>query len=88
MRNNMNNPLKIYSKIQLLVKNSDIREKEHKEDSSLPSTTKIEFEQSTLIISGDYLIIQKIGDKDEITGIVFNLKEISSYKVYNDIDNK
>lgn len=70
-----------YSKIELLVKNEGYR------DTDLRSTTKIEFLDCGLIISGDHLIIV-IDERNDInnsltsTGRIFNLKEISAYKTY------
>jgi hypothetical protein len=70
-----------YSKIELLIKNEGYR------DTDLRSTTKIEFLDCGLIISGDHLIIV-IDERNDInnsltsTGRIFNLKEISAYKTY------
>jgi hypothetical protein len=70
-----------YSKIELLIKNEGYR------DTDLRSTTKIEFLDCGLIISGNHLIIV-IDERNDInnsltsTGRIFNLKEISAYKTY------
>lgn len=70
-----------YSKIELLIKNEGYR------DTDLKSTTKIEFLDCGLVISGDHLIII-IDERDDInnsltsTGRIFNLKEISAYKTH------
>lgn len=71
-----------YSKVELLINNNEVHR-----DTDLRSTTKIEFLDCGLIISGDHLIIV-IDERDDInnsltsTGRIFDLKEISAYKTY------
>ena len=56
-------------------------------DKDLASTTKIEFEDCGLMITGDYIIVV-IDERDEInntltsTGKIFNMKEVKSYKTH------
>jgi hypothetical protein len=70
-----------YSKVELLIKNEGYR------DTDLIPTTKIEFLDCGLIISGDHIIVV-IDERDDInnsltsTGRIFNLKEIYAYKTY------
>ena len=51
------------------------------------STTKIEFDDCGLMITGDYLIVV-IDEKDEIkhtltsTGRIFDMKDVSAYKTH------
>jgi hypothetical protein len=70
-----------FGKIELLIKNEGYNDKD------LRSTTRIQFLDCGLMITGDHLIIL-IDDKDDInkspttTGRIFNLKDVSAYKTY------
>lgn len=70
-----------YSKVELLLKNDGYT------NNDLTSTTKVEFLDCGLIITGDHLIIvmderSDINSTMTSTGRIFNLKEISAYKTY------
>lgn len=70
-----------YSKVELLIKHNESF------DGVLTGTTKIDFLNCGMIISGDYLIIVIDGNdelSDALTSIgrIFNLKEVSGYKTY------
>jgi hypothetical protein len=66
-----------FGKVELLIKD--------KKDPL--STTKIDFDDCGLMITGDYLIVI-IDEKDEMnhtltsTGKIFDMKEISAYKTH------
>jgi hypothetical protein len=68
-----------FGKVELLLKT---------DDSSLPSTINISFEDCGLMITGDYIIVI-IDERDEIkdaltsTGKIFPLKDIAAYKTHS-----
>jgi hypothetical protein len=68
-----------FGKVELLVKT---------QDTHLPSTTNIKFEDCGLMITGDYIIVI-IDERDEInntltsTGKIFSLKEVVAYKTHS-----
>lgn len=69
-----------FGKVELLIKNEGYGDKD------LRSTTKIEFLDCGLMITGDYIIVV-IDEKDELnhdltTGNIFNLKDVSAYKTH------
>lgn len=70
-----------FGKVELLIKNEGYSDKD------LRSTTKIEFLDCGLMITGDYIIVI-IDEKDELnhdlttTGNIFNLKDVSAYKTH------
>lgn len=79
-----------YSKVELLLK---IRSKTLKSDGLIPKdedfgqTTRIEFTDAGLIITGDYIIIIEDERNPEhsltSTGKIFHLSEIVAYRTYS-----
>lgn len=79
-----------YSKVELLVK---IKPKKSSDGfivrtaDEIESTTRLEFNDADLIVTGDYIIINT-KDEDEgeqlvtTTNRIFNLSEIVGYKTY------
>ena len=68
----------IYNKLELLVKNKV-------NNFELPTTTKIEFENSDYSLHGDYLMIKEYSSNDcenIITNRLFHLDEISAFRTY------
>lgn len=69
-----------YSKIEILLKTKS-------KDKDIESTTKLEFLDCGLMITGDYIVVI-IDEKDEIqnsltsTGKIFSLSEVSGYKTH------
>jgi len=70
-----------FGKVELLIKNKDYQEKH------LRGTTKIEFLDCGLMITGDHIIVI-LDERDEInntltsTGKIFPLNEIEAYKTH------
>lgn len=70
-----------FGRIELLIKNEGYNDKD------LRSTTRIQFLDCGLVITGDHIIIV-IDEKDESsnsstsTGRIFSLKDVSAYKTY------
>jgi len=60
-----------YKTIKLQVKDSQ-------------SLMSFDFNNSEMIFSGDFLIINEFKDDDSIIGNIFNLNEIIKYKLKND----
>jgi|TARA_Y100000389_G_scaffold15386_1_gene13613 hypothetical protein len=79
-----------FKKIVLLLKlggTKDYDENDSLRDLDLQRTTKITMEDSSIVITGDYLIITKDGvsnNTKETTSKIYNLSEIDSYRLYND----
>ncbi len=69
-----------FGKVELLFKNGETTKE-------LASTTRLEFEDCGLMITGDHIIVI-LDERDEInntltsTGRIFNLKEIAAYKTH------
>lgn len=63
---------KFYSKIELLVSDNH------------SSIKKLEFLNSYFTINSGFLIIDQLDDKKNLTGVIFNLKDVKSYKCYNE----
>jgi hypothetical protein len=77
----INSPIK-FDKIEVLVKNVV-------NDVVLPSTTKIEFNNCGLNITGEYMIIsveERTGDNYKInttvTNRIYNLSDVVAYKTF------
>jgi hypothetical protein len=71
----------IYAKVEILIK-------KRVNDVQLPSLTKLEFLDASLVITGDYLVIttKRYGETLEHVnkvGEIFHLSEISAYKTYS-----
>lgn len=71
----------IFAKVEILLK-------KRINDVQLPSLTKLEFLDASLVITGDYLVIttKRYGETLEHVnkvGEIFHLSEISAYKTYN-----
>jgi hypothetical protein len=71
----------IYAKVEILLK-------KRVNDVQLPSLTKLEFLDASLVITGDYLVIttKRYGETLEHVnkvGEIFHLSEISAYKTYS-----
>jgi hypothetical protein len=70
-----------FSKVELLIKDT-------KGSDLLGSTTKIEFDDCGLMITGDYLVII-IDERNELngtltsTGKIFEMKTIQAYKTHS-----
>jgi len=62
---------RIYKTIKLQVKDSQ-------------SLISLDFNNSELIFSGDFLIINQIKEDNSIIGNIFNLNEIIKYKLNTD----
>ena len=87
MDNNFFNTINImntapkYSKVELLIKNKE------NAFESVRSTTRVEFLDAGLIITGDYIVIIKNEITPEQintnTGTIFPLSEVTAYKTYN-----
>jgi hypothetical protein len=76
------NVIPTFSKVEILVKKQS-------NNTQLPSVTKLEFFDSGLMITGNYLVItsKEYGDTLEYvnqTSSVFNLNDISAYKTYSE----
>lgn len=69
-----------YSKVEILLKTKT-------SDKSIDSTSKLEFLDCGLMITGDYIVVI-IDEKDEInnsltsTGKIFSMSEVSGYKTH------
>jgi hypothetical protein len=66
-----------FSRVELLLKNEGISN-----NNGLHSTTKIDFLECGLMITGDYLIVTMDEIGGSTTARVFNLKELSAYKTH------
>jgi len=71
----------IYAKVEILLK-------KRVNDVQLPSLTKLEFLDASLVITGDYFVIttKRYGETLEHVnkvGEIFHLSEISAYKTYS-----
>jgi hypothetical protein len=71
----------IFAKVEILLK-------KRVNDVQLPSLTKLEFLDASLVITGDYLVIttKRYGETLEHVnkvGEIFHLSEISAYKTYS-----
>jgi len=71
----------IFAKVEILLK-------KRVNDVQLPSLTKLEFLDASLIITGDYFVIttKRYGETLEHVnkvGEIFHLSEISAYKTYS-----
>jgi hypothetical protein len=71
----------IYAKVEILLK-------KRVNNVQLPSLTKLEFLDASLVITGDYLVIttKRYGETLEHVnkvGEIFHLSEISAYKTYS-----
>ena len=59
------------------------------EESSLPSTSKIEHEDCAMVITGNYVIITEdhtsniIDNPSSVVGKIYKLNNLDSYKLYN-----
>jgi len=59
------------------------------EESSLPSTIKIEHEDCGMVITGNYVIITEdhtsniIDNPSSVVGKIYKLNNLDSYKLYN-----
>ena len=82
-----------FKKIVLLLKlggTKDYDENDSLRDLDLQRTTKITMEDSSIVITGDYIIItqdegeNEIGVERKSTSKIYNLSEIDSYRLYND----
>jgi hypothetical protein len=71
-----------FGKIELLLKDLT------KKDTSIVSTEKVEFLDSGLMITGDYLIVI-VDERNELdntltsTGKIFNMNQIVAYKTHS-----
>jgi hypothetical protein len=71
-----------FSKIELVIKDLT------KKDKAIVSTEKLEFLDSGLMITGDYLIVV-IDERNELdntltsTGKVFNMNQVVAYKTHS-----
>lgn len=65
-----------FSRVELLLKNEGIS------NNGLHSTTKIDFLDCWLMITGDYLIVTMDEIGGSTTNRVFSLKELSAYKTH------
>ena len=67
--------LKIYNKIEVLLYNNI-------KDPLLPTTEKVEFEDSSIGFSGNFMIITKhdMNSRNNTTCTPFNLDKVKAYK--------
>ncbi|TXG86577.1 MAG: hypothetical protein E6R13_00300 [Spirochaetes bacterium] len=69
-----------FGKVELLFKNGETTK-------DLTSTTRLEFDDCGLMITGDHIIVI-LDERDEInntltsTGRIFNLRDIAAYKTH------
>ncbi len=60
-----------YNKIDVLLRNNDV---------SNQSVNVLSYNNCTLILSGDYIIIEETLIDDSIVAKIYNLKEVVSYR--------
>jgi hypothetical protein len=76
-----------YSKVELLVKvNVQSQDGLRTKNKEFPQTTKLEFSDAGLIITGDYIIVveDEVNPEHSLTstGRLFHMSEISAYRTY------
>ena len=77
-----------FKKIELLLKLGGTKtydENDSLRDLDLQRTTKVTIEDSSLVITGNHLIISQSendGDSIKTTSKIYNLSEIDSYRLY------
>ena len=75
------NIIPIFNKIELLVRTIV-------NEVVMPSLTKVEYENASMLITGNYVVITTKETNDETNEVVetsniFHLNEIKSYRTYN-----
>ena len=79
----MSNTAPKFKKIILILKEDGW------EESSLPTTIKIEHEDCAMVITGNYVIITEdhtpniIDNPSSVVGKIYKLNNLDSYKLYN-----